>query len=191
VSRVRRNLSRLGLQAPRDLEKRLNVGFLRILYGPESFGSGCSVGWGHHFVLDGEQSIRFDSDCVIGRYATIEVRTSSGRLMVGPRTLISHHCSVSVGASVRIGSDCLIGDFACIRDHDHEFSRTDMPIRLQGPRLGAIEIGSNVWLGAGVTVVKGVTIGDNVVVGAGSVVTRDIPENTIAVGVPAKVLRSR
>ena len=52
-----------------------------------------------------------------------------------------------------------------------------------------IQIGNNVWLGAGVTVCPGVTIGDNVVVGAGSVVLQDLPSNVIAVGVPAKILR--
>ena len=52
-----------------------------------------------------------------------------------------------------------------------------------------LRIGRNCWLGAGVIVVPGVTIGDNVVVGAGSVVTRDLPDNVIAVGSPCKILR--
>ena len=52
-----------------------------------------------------------------------------------------------------------------------------------------INVGNNVWIGAGVIVLGGVTIGDNTVIGAGSVVTHDIPSNVIAVGVPCKVLR--
>ena len=56
-------------------------------------------------------------------------------------------------------------------------------------RSAPVRIGRNCWLGAGVVVVPGVTIGDNVVVGAGSVVTRDLPDNVIAVGNPCKILR--
>lgn len=53
-----------------------------------------------------------------------------------------------------------------------------------------IIVGNNVWIGANVTVVPGVTIGDNCVIGAGSVVTKDIPDNTVAVGNPCKVIKS-
>ena len=53
-----------------------------------------------------------------------------------------------------------------------------------------IHIGKNVWLGANVTVLGGVTIGDNVVIAAGAVVTRDVPANTVAAGVPARVVRT-
>lgn len=52
-----------------------------------------------------------------------------------------------------------------------------------------IHIGSNVWIGAGVVITKGVTIGDNSIIAAGAVVTRDIPANVIAAGVPAKVIK--
>jgi acetyltransferase-like isoleucine patch superfamily enzyme len=78
-----------------------------------------------------------------------------------------------------------------IRDHDHNFARLDVPTRDQGASVSDVAIGSNVWLGSKVTVLRGVTIGDNAVVGAGAVVTRDIPENAVAVGVPARVLRYR
>lgn len=64
-------------------------------------------------------------------------------------------------------------------------------LREQGYQYNApIHIGKNCWFGAGVIVVPGITIGDNVVIGAGSVVTKDLPDNVIAVGDPAKVLRS-
>lgn len=53
-----------------------------------------------------------------------------------------------------------------------------------------VKIGRNCWIGAGAVILPGVTIGDNTVIGAGSVVTRDIPENSVAVGNPCRVLRS-
>lgn len=58
------------------------------------------------------------------------------------------------------------------------------------PSHGKIKIGNNVWLGENVTILKGVTIGDNVIIGLGSIVTRDIPSNSVAVGIPAKVVGS-
>jgi acetyltransferase-like isoleucine patch superfamily enzyme len=78
-----------------------------------------------------------------------------------------------------------------IRDHDHDFSLLDVPTVDQGATVSDVVIGYNVWLGSKVTVLKGVTIGDNAIVGAGGVVSRDVPANAIAAGVPAHVLRYR
>ena len=58
------------------------------------------------------------------------------------------------------------------------------------PSHGKIKIGNNVWLGENVTILKNVTIGDNVIIGAGSIVTKSIPSNSVAVGIPAKVISS-
>lgn len=58
------------------------------------------------------------------------------------------------------------------------------------PSHGKVKIGNNVWMGENVTILKGVTIGDNVIIGIGSIVNKDIPSNSIAVGVPAKVIGS-
>jgi acetyltransferase-like isoleucine patch superfamily enzyme len=78
-----------------------------------------------------------------------------------------------------------------IRDHDHCFDRLDIPVREQGAVSAPITIGRNVWIGAKVTVTKGISIGDNAIVGANAVVTKDIPANAIAVGIPARVIRTR
>tara|TARA_R110002096_G_scaffold436035_1_gene665571 strand:+ start:73997 stop:74521 length:525 start_codon:yes stop_codon:yes gene_type:complete len=93
--------------------------------------------------------------------------------------------------SIRIGDDVLIGANCLITDSDHH--PIDPVSRLSNSgsdiKSHAIEIGSNVWLGGGVMVLKGVKIGDNTVVGAGSVVTSTLPANVIAAGNPAKVIR--
>lgn len=85
---------------------------------------------------------------------------------------------IEIGNNVRIGANCVIadGDF-----------------HLDDPRVGEpmpIKIENNVWLGYGVIVMKGVTIGENSIIGMNSVVTRDIPANSIAVGSPAKVIKT-
>lgn len=70
--------------------------------------------------------------------------------------------------------------------HPIDFDRRNKGLEYAYP----IKVGSNVWFGAGVQVMPGVTIGDNVVIGGGSVVVKDIPSNSVAVGNPCKVIRS-
>jgi len=176
---------------PRRVESRAIVSYLRLLYGRRAFGKGCRVGRGFHFTASDGATVRFGQGCILGRDITIELNGGSARLDVGAHTLLGDRCTISVGAHVRIGSDCLIAEMVTIRDHDHRFARSDMPFRLQGSFVRSVLIGSNVWLGSKVTVTKGVSIGDNVVVGAGAVVTRDIPANAVAVGVPARAVRPR
>ena len=130
----------------------------------------------------------FGPRCVLDYDLTAEV---AGRLSVGPRTIFGHHCTLAAVERVEIGEDCLIAELVSIRDHDHRFDRLDVPVREQGSVAAPVSIGRNVWLGAKVTVAKGVTIGDNAVVGANAVVTRDLPANAVAAGVPARVIRYR
>jgi acetyltransferase-like isoleucine patch superfamily enzyme len=75
--------------------------------------------------------------------------------------------------------------------YSHTFEDPTTPIVEQPITAKGIRIGSDVWLGTQVTVVDGVTVGDGAVIGAGSVVTHDVPPRTVAVGVPARVLRKR
>jgi len=74
---------------------------------------------------------------------------------------------------------------------NHEIPERGVLIRDKPDKRAPIQIGKDVWLGAGVKVMAGVSIGDGCVVGAGAVVTRDLPPYSIAVGVPAAVIRTR
>ena len=88
---------------------------------------------------------------------------------------------------VEIGKNVLIGPNVSIYAATHPL---DCKLRLENLQYGApIKIGDNVWIGGGVTICPGVTIGDNCVIGAGSVVTKDIPEDCLAVGNPARVIK--
>ena len=73
----------------------------------------------------------------------------------------------------------------------HEFDRPDVPVLEQGRSSRGITLGDNVWLGTGTKVLDGVRIGRDVVVGAGAVVTEDLPDGAVAVGIPARVVRRR
>lgn len=89
---------------------------------------------------------------------------------------------------IEIGDDVLLAPNVILSTAGHP---VDPALRKQGLEFAKpIKIGNNVWIGAGAIVLPGVTIGDNSVIGAGAVVTRDIPANCVAVGVPARVMRS-
>lgn len=123
----------------------------------------------------------------IDRFADITVKY--GRLEIGARSHIGQSTVISARERIVIGADCLIAEHVTIRDQDHRFGPS-LTTAKAGFATAPIQIGNNVWIGAKVTVTKGVTIGDNVVIGANSVVTQDIPANSVAVGTPARVIRT-
>lgn len=97
----------------------------------------------------------------------------------------------SRGGEIKIGDYCMIGPFAQLYAVDHRFNDKSVPMRHQGHVGGSIIIEDDCWLGANVIVTKDVRIGKGSVIGANSVVTRDIPPYSIAVGAPAKVIKKR
>jgi serine acetyltransferase len=115
----------------------------------------------------------------------------SGDLSIGEHTFIGHGTTIGCSGRVQVGKSCLIGEYVSIRDNDHAFDNLTLPIRLQGSRVAPVTIEDNVWIGAKVTVVAGVRIGQDSVIGANAVVTHDIPPGSVAVGVPARVIRTR
>jgi maltose O-acetyltransferase len=110
------------------------------------------------------------------------------QISIGARTFVNYGCVVLDVVPVRIGADCQLATNVQLLTATHPVD--------PGPRRAAweygepITIGDNVWLGGGAIVCPGVTIGDDTVVGAGAVVTRDLPPGVVAVGNPARVLRS-
>ena len=170
------------------LTRRTRLLFVRLRFPRAQFGTRCDVRRRLELRMETGARVKFGECCVIDRDMTVEC---TGILSVGAGTIFGHHCTLAARESVIIGEDCLIAELVSIRDHDHCFDRLDMPTRDQGFTIAPVRIGRNVWLASKVCVTKGVTIGDNAIVGANAVVTRDIPANAIAVGVPARVVRMR
>ena len=112
-------------------------------------------------------------------------------LTIGSRTGIAAGCYLGCSGGIEIGSDVLFGPGVKLFAEDHVFASTEERIRAQGVRRGPIVIEDDCWLASNVIVTSGVRIGRGTVVGAGSVVTRDIPEFSVAAGNPARVIRSR
>ena len=116
-------------------------------------------------------------------------RTGS-RIIIGERVYVNRSTMLDASERIEIGKDSMIGPFCYITDHDHEIAGSDRPAD-GGLPSAPTGIGERCWLGAHVTVLKGVTIGKGSVIGAGSVVTKSIPAGAVAVGNPARVIRQR
>ena len=98
----------------------------------------------------------------------------------------------SVYGPVTIGNDVMMGQDVIIYTTRLNDDRTDIPMNQQGMKeVKPVVIGNDVWIGGRVVILPGVTIGDGCIIGAGAVVSRDIPPYSVAVGVPAKVVRNR
>ena len=135
--------------------------------------------------------IKLGSNCALDRGVTLICSgesSSQAKIQIAANTYVNRNTVIDAIALIQIGRDCAIGPNCYLTDHDHGLDSRFPP--LQQPMVAKkTVIGDGVWLGANVTVLKGVQIGNNAVIGAGSVVTKDVPKNAIAVGVPAKVLR--
>jgi acetyltransferase-like isoleucine patch superfamily enzyme len=113
--------------------------------------------------------------------------------VVGDGTFIGHRCGFNVSRSIRIGRHCYIASGASIADFDgHPLDAAERRAGKPTPPEACrpIVIGDDVWIGAHVMILKGVTIGDRSIVAAGSVVTRDVPPDSIVAGNPARVVKS-
>lgn len=106
-------------------------------------------------------------------------------ITLGKRIFINMGCKFQDQGGIFIGDGALIGHNVVLATLNHAMSPKDRGTMIPAP----IHIGKNVWIGANATILPGVTVGDGAVIAAGAVVTRDIPENTVAAGVPARVIR--
>jgi acetyltransferase-like isoleucine patch superfamily enzyme len=112
------------------------------------------------------------------------------KLSIGRGSYLNRGTFIDSLESVTIGQDVAIGPGCYITDHDHGYDPARPPLQ-QDMVAKPTRIGDSVWIGAHVVILKGVTIGPRTIIGAGSVVTRDLPADAIAVGVPARVQRMR
>ena len=108
-------------------------------------------------------------------------------ITIGNNFYTNHNCTILDGAKVTFGDNVFIAPNCVFSSAGHPI---DSSQRAQGLEIALpITVGDNVWIGANVAVLPGVSIGNNTIIGAGSVVNKDIPEGVIAAGVPCKVIR--
>ncbi len=130
----------------------------------------------------------------IGAFSRLIVSTTYDKpgafIHIGNNVGIGEFAYLGGAGGLNIGNDCIIGQYFSCHPENHLYQDMETPIRYQGTTRIGITIGNNCWIGSKVTVLDGVTIGNNCVIAAGAVVTQNIPDNSVAGGVPARVLKS-
>ncbi len=151
-------------------------------FGKRCVGPGTLVG--EKTVFINSSNIRFGSNCLIQDRVYIRAGTH-GKVVVGDGAAINSHVQIYGHGGVRIGEHAQIGPGTVVTTTGHDYRATELD-----RDYSAIEIGKRVWIGASATILPGVSIGEYSVIGAGAVVTKDVPPHSLAVGVPARVIRT-
>jgi len=132
---------------------------------------------------------------ILGRWVHIgsgnTIRCHEGTLRIGDKCVFGKDNTVNAYLDIEFGAATIVADWVYVCDFDHVFDDVTVPIKDQGIAKSPVRIGPDVWLGTKVTVLRGVTVGQGSVVAANAVVNKDLPPFSVAVGVPARVVRDR
>jgi len=161
---------------------------------PKKIHLGNNVVIDDYTVLDAKgesnKGIFIGNNVIIGRNSILSCK--NGDLYIGDNTIIGSNSYIQSGKTVDIGKNVGIGAYCfIIGGGEHEMSRTDIPMLAQRLIIKDIIIEDNAMIGTGTKIKGGITVGRDAFIGAGAMVTKSIPEFSIAVGVPAKVVRKR
>jgi acetyltransferase-like isoleucine patch superfamily enzyme len=133
--------------------------------------------------------IRIGDGVFIGRNTILSCKNGDIRLADGAN--IGFNCEVFSASQVTIGRHVLVAAYAYVIGGDHDFSDPAKAVISQARVSAGVSIGDGVWIGAGAKILDGVEIGEHAVIGAAAVVRENVPANSIAVGIPARVVGSR
>jgi acetyltransferase-like isoleucine patch superfamily enzyme len=161
---------------------------------------GSFASFGRHSViqlpvrLSGESHMAIGDDVFVGAGSWLQVLDECDAkvaLDIGSNTSIAGYCVLSAVMEVRLGRGVLLARNVYIADHTHAYEDPAAPVLSQGvAKTAPVEIADGAWLGQNVVVAPGVRIGRGAVIGANSVVRDDVPDFSVAVGAPARVIRT-
>lgn len=140
------------------------------------------------FFQSTKYAVNISKNTVIGKNTRISAG-DNGKVYIGENVLIDDCTFIMAHEKITIGKNTKVAAFCFITDFNHKYQDKNLRLVDQGYNTNPVKIGENVWIGTHSIILPGVTIGDRAVIGAGSVVTKDIPANSVAVGNPAKVIR--
>jgi acetyltransferase-like isoleucine patch superfamily enzyme len=168
----------------------LRWAWLKLRWGRRLETDGlCFVGPGVKIEIGPDAVLRLGRWCWIGHGT--KIRAHEGVVEIGAKTVLGQECTISSFQRVSIGREGIIADRVMLIDFDHGVVEVERPVRLQGIYKRDVRVGNNCWVGYGACILRGSTVGDNCVIGTSTVVTRDVPDNAVVGGVPARVLRTR
>ena len=161
-----------------------------------AFGEGSIICFPATSLMN-ERFIEIGENTMIGPHVALSAGMAPGQeclsqpvVRIGDRCLIGRGSGIVGHFSIDIGDDVWTGHHVYITDQNHGYDNFDIPISQQSMPEKPVRIGSGSWLGHGTVVLPGADIGEHVVIGANSVVTGSIPSFSVAVGAPARVVKS-
>jgi acetyltransferase-like isoleucine patch superfamily enzyme len=159
------------------------------------FGRGSVICFPHETIMN-ERYIAIGSGTMIGPYVSLSAGMVPGQhcltdpvVRIGDRCLIGRGSGIVGHLAIDIGDDVWTGHYVYITDQNHGYADPALPISRQSQPERPVSIGDGSWLGHGTVVLPGARIGRHVVIGANSVVSGEIPDYSIAVGAPARVVK--
>lgn len=149
-----------------------------------------------HIDALSKDGIRVGKNVSIQKRTVIEcsgsLRHLGKGLRLGNNVGIGSNSFLGCAGGIEIDDDTIIGNYVSFHSENHNYERSDLPIRLQGVNHKGIKVGKDCWIGAKVTILDGTFLGDGCIVAAGAVLNgKEYPRNSIIGGVPAKILKSR
>ena len=188
--------------------------FFRSIFYPVLFKKvGKGVIFGKSITIRHPHKISIDDNVVIDDYCVLDAKgldnngisigenifigrgsilsCKNGDIILGKNVVLGFNCEIASASTVSIGENTLISAYVYIIGGGHNYSRVDIPISEQDKPSYGIKIEKNCWIGAGAKVFDNTTIGKDTIIGAEAVVYGNIPQFSIAVGIPAKVIKSR
>jgi acetyltransferase-like isoleucine patch superfamily enzyme len=183
-------------QPPEAFSPKMPIGqrFVRLLisaFDPRAYLHMIRmVNYYNHTHVAPRRKITFGRDCAVAP----DVNFAHGeRIVLGDRVNIGPRCHIWAGPStgkITLADDVLLGPEVLITAAGYDYNRGS-PVNAQPMKEADIVIGRDVWIGCRAIVTAGVTIGDGCIIGAGSIVTKNLPPGSVAVGAPARVVRQR
>lgn len=183
-TKLSRGLSALG--------DRIYTGYLSRYFA--EFGNSVIMCYPH--VLKGLEFVRIGDENIFEKGLQITVNKIDGctpEIVIGNACLFRAGCHITSVCGISIGNHLLTGTNVLITDNSHgEVNHSSLSISPRDRPIvskGKVRIGHRVWLGNNVCIMPGVTIGDGAIIGANSVVTKDVPPYSVAVGIPARIIK--
>jgi len=168
----------------------------RVLFpGYLAVGRNVAIGDFTYLTCFGTEGVELGSNVRIREFGWVQVTSHLSRpgrgLRIGDESYVGPHCVLGAGGGIVIGKRVMLGAYVQLLAEDHAFTDPERRIDEQGVTRQGIVVEDGCWLGNGVIVLDGVRVGKGSVIGAGSVVTRDVPPQSVAVGNPARVIKER